>query len=91
MMTQSIVPLVLAGLTVLAPTGPIYPDSEKLPTRANRECRALRESGTRDAIYLGYRKAETILYRCQPSGRAVLKQRGVREGIKKKKGRQSVF
>ncbi len=48
-----------------------YPDSEKLPARANRECKALRESGSRDGIWLGYRKGRTHLFRCQPQGRAV--------------------
>ena len=88
MRPPTIVQIALISLTVMAPVGPIYPDSEKLPARAGRECRALRESGTRDSVFLGYRKARTVLFRCQPSGRAVLKQRSFSRD-KKKRGRES--
>jgi len=76
MMTARIVHLVLAGLTVIAPAGPIYPNSERLFARANRECRALRQSGSRETIYLAYRKKESVVYRCQPMGNAVRRPSG---------------
>ena len=73
-MTKRILGLVfsgLVGLTVMAAPGPTYTDDEKLPARAKRECVALRESGSREGIWLGYRKGRTHLFRCQPQGRAV--------------------